>query len=195
MRRRKGSHHHGLSCSMPLLLPSLPPSSPSLFFSSPHLPVLQGNKTMSHNSVIRVSSCSWLCDWNSLPRFFGHMAIWICSLWRGPVTLRLRLPGMPPQLASVREDQWGFNVSVLLTLSLFHPPSPLLFPSSTFPPQITLAIATIILVCNTEGFRSDCIFSVKTLGCLLKASAPWLRTAALLWLKGYWHDKSKVSLF
>lgn len=138
--------------------------------SSRLLPVLQGNKTMSHNSFRRIISRSWLCDWNLLPHFSSHMAISICSLWQGPVTLRLRLPGMPPQLASVREDQWGFNVSVLLTLSLFHPSSlPLLFLSSTFPPQITLAFTTITLVCNTEGFRRDCKFSVKTLGCLLKA--------------------------
>lgn len=105
------------------------------------------------------------------------LAIWqyqFCSLWQGPVTLRQRLPGMPPPLASVRGDQWGFNVSVLLTLGLFPSSSLFSFPLPLF------FLTTIILVANIEGFRRDCESSVKTLGCLLKASAPSPLTAALL---------------
>lgn len=66
--------------------------------------VLQAGKTKSYNGGWRIIPRSWLRDWNPQPFSSSHMALSIMFTMAEPVTLRLRLPGMPPQPASVRGD-------------------------------------------------------------------------------------------
>jgi len=67
-----------------------------------------------------------LRDWTPPPLSSGHLARSLLFTMAEPVTLRLRLPGMPPQRASVRGDEWGFNCCLALHAASFPLP-PFLF--------------------------------------------------------------------